>query len=121
MRRGGRTRPLRAPPRRRRPTSRRWSALEHVYAGDHGGEASIGAITLLDGSSLGHWAYRPAPVFPGRHTAHVTLTVNDQAPPGHFTNQMEATIYAPKAGTVARAVFPFEKEWLLDADRARGG
>lgn len=54
-------------------------ALEYVYAGDHGGEASIGAITLLDGSSLGHWAYRPAPVFPGRHTAHVTLTVNDQA------------------------------------------
>jgi hypothetical protein len=86
--------------------------VEYVYGGEHGSDASIGVISLLDGESLGHWAYRPAPVFKGHHVAHVMLSLNESAPPRHFTNQVEATIYVGRKGTLARSVHPLDKEWL---------
>jgi hypothetical protein len=88
-------------------------AIEYEYGGADASGVSIGAITLVDGASTGHWAYRPAPVFRGRHTAYVALSLNHGAPPVHSTNQIQTEMYARRR-PVARAVFPLEKEWVKD-------
>ena len=84
-------------------------AIEYEYDGTDG--ASLGAITLVDGASTGHWAYKPAPVFRGRHTAYVPVSINAEAPETHRTNEVRAELYVNRR-PVADAVFPLEKTWV---------
>ena len=84
--------------------------VEYEYAKEDGDQATLGAITLLDGHSTGYWAYHAVLIESGHHSQRVTIGMSKEAKENYHSNGIEIFIYS-KQGSLARRDFSFDKDW----------
>ena len=85
--------------------------VKYYYDGNQGDHASIGAITLTDGSSNGYWAYRGDPLFKGTHWAKILIANADAAPDWYVSDQIKFEMYTGGGPTFGEATVAFKKRW----------
>ena len=85
--------------------------VKYSYDGKEGKAVSIGAITRKDGRSDGHWAYRPDPVLPGEHWAHILIGMSDSASSAYDSDEIEFSMYINKGAEFVNTGVPFRKHW----------
>lgn len=85
--------------------------VRYVYDGSRPRRAFLGAITTVNGRSLGYWAYRPDPVFEGTHWARVLVGLNEDAPVVHQTTEIRFSMYEGGGAAFEEVSIPYYKRW----------
>jgi hypothetical protein len=85
--------------------------VDYVYTGHHGRDTFIGAMTLLDGASTGHWSYVPAQILPGQHTARLDIRINEAAPETYHSDAVVFEFYEPGESPFYEQVVALNKRW----------
>ena len=75
-------------------------------------EAHVGAITMFGGSSALHWAYSPATLELGTHSAVVTVKRGPDAPPVYHSDAFKIQVFG---GLDHEHDFPYDKLWCDQA------
>ena len=75
-------------------------------------EAHVGAITMFGGSSALHWAYSPATLELGTHSAVVTVKRGPDAPPVYRSDAFKIQVFG---GLDHEHDFPYDKLWCDQA------
>lgn len=86
--------------------------VRYYHTGERGDAVSIGAITLLDGRSTGHWAYTPARLAPGYHTASIKLGMSKSAPDRYRSDAVEISMYEHRGSEFHSRSFPLARDWV---------
>jgi tetratricopeptide (TPR) repeat protein len=86
--------------------------VAYYYTGNRGPDIGLQAITLLNGESTGHWAYRPAPVGIGLNVTVIPLGMNDAAPDRYESNELLVGFFIPRGAVFSERTIPFERTWV---------
>ncbi len=89
--------------------------VDYFYDGLDEDKVSIGAITLTNGKSNGHWSYRPAKLLRGNNRAQISIGMNDRSPASYCSDAIRLQVYVGGKGTFFQQDVPFEKCWEKQA------
>lgn len=85
--------------------------VTYRYGGDHGTKVFVSVVMAQNGKTSSDYAYHPARVLRGRHTARVTLGVRKGAPAVFSSNQILVAMYVGNKGSFVERNFAFSKTW----------
>lgn len=85
--------------------------VDYTYDGLNEDKVWVGAITLSNGVSHGHWSYQPAKLLRGKNKASVSIGMNDSAPESYCSDMIRIQFYVGGKGTFMESDIPFEKCW----------
>ena len=86
--------------------------VTYYYTGNRGDGIGMAAITLLNGESTGHWAYRPAKVGVGLNVASIELGMNQSGPDRYDSTELQVGFFVPRAEVFSERTVPFERTWI---------
>lgn len=72
------------------------------------------ARTLLRGEDTGYWAHTHTPLETGRHTAEITIGMNEKSPQSYLSDALQFDLVWGKggeSGTAGALVMKFIKQW----------
>ena len=91
--------------------------VDYTYDGAVGTCAFAGATSRCSGADAcrdappAPWAYTPAPLEPGRHVAHVLVSMNGDAPRMYASDELHIDLYEGGKSEFATATFAYPKLW----------